>query len=68
MKQGMTQADDTLPRRYFDDPSVLRTAKGHHIDREKFAKMKAEFYAMHGWTPGDGKVPAERQKELEAIE
>jgi hypothetical protein len=30
--------------------------------------MKAEFYAMHQWTPGEGKVPAERQKELEAIE
>ena len=68
MKQGMTEADDTLPRRYFDDPSVLRTAKGHHIDREKFAKMKAEFYAMHNWTPGEGKVPEARQKELEAFE
>jgi hypothetical protein len=47
-KQGMTQADDTLPRRYFDDPSVLRTAKGHHIDREKFAEMKADLRADEG--------------------
>ncbi|MEM2870380.1 MAG: aldehyde ferredoxin oxidoreductase family protein [Thermoplasmata archaeon] len=66
-KQGMTEAHDTLPRRYFDDPSPLRAARGHHIDRQKFAKMKAEFYALHGWTE-DGRVPEERRMELEAIQ
>ncbi len=66
-RQGMTAQHDTLPRRYFDDPSPLRAAKGHHIDREKFARMKAEFYQLHGWTE-DGRVTDERRRELEGLQ
>jgi aldehyde:ferredoxin oxidoreductase len=66
-KQGMVADHDTLPARYFDEPSKLRTAKGHHIDRGEFAKMKARFYELHGWNK-DGSLTEERKKELEAIQ
>jgi len=65
--QGMTKANDTLPRRYFDDPSKLKTAKGHHIDRVEFAKAIDRFYKLKGWAE-DGKVKPARVKELEAIQ
>ena len=66
MKQGMTKADDTLPRRYFDDPAPLKIAKGHHIDRKEFAKVLDRYYKLHNWD-NDGKLRPQRVKELEAI-
>jgi aldehyde:ferredoxin oxidoreductase len=66
MKQGMTIANDTLPRRYFDDPAPLKIAKGHHIDRKEFAKLLDKYYQLHDWTK-EGKVKPARVKELEGF-
>ena len=66
MKQGMTKAHDTLPRRYFDDPAPLKTAKGHHIDRKEFAKVLDKYYKLHNWD-SNGNLKPERVSELEAI-
>jgi aldehyde:ferredoxin oxidoreductase len=66
LKQGMTKADDTLPKRYFDDPMPLKMAKGHHVDRKEFALALDRYYKLHDWTEA-GMLKAERVKELEAI-
>jgi aldehyde:ferredoxin oxidoreductase len=66
MKHGLTKAHDTLPKKYFDDPSPLKVAKGHHIDRKEFAQALDRFYEVREWTK-DGKVKEERVSELEAI-
>jgi aldehyde:ferredoxin oxidoreductase len=66
MKHGLTKANDTLPRRYFDDPSPLKVAKGHHIDRKEFAKALDRYYEVKGWSK-EGVVGEDREKELEAI-
>lgn len=66
MKQGLTMDDDTLPKRYFDDPMPLKIAKGHHIDREQFKQAIDRYYKLRGWTE-DGKLKPERIKELESI-
>ena len=63
---GRSRADDTLPKRYFDDPMPGRVTKGHHIDREKFQKMLDEYYAARGWDH-EGRLPAERLAELDAL-
>ncbi|MEK7784546.1 MAG: aldehyde ferredoxin oxidoreductase C-terminal domain-containing protein, partial [Chloroflexota bacterium] len=63
---GRTRADDTLPKRYFDDPMPGRVTKGHHIDREKFQKMLDEYYAARGWDH-EGHLPAERLAELDTL-
>jgi aldehyde:ferredoxin oxidoreductase len=63
---GITRADDTLPKRYFDDPMPARKAKGHHIDRQKFQVMLDEYYTERGWD-GDGQVPSNRQKSIEEL-
>lgn len=49
VKLGVSRKDDTLPKRYFDDPMPLRLAKGHHIDRTEFQKMLSRYYALRGW-------------------
>ncbi len=66
LKQGMTKAHDTLPRRYFDDPAPLKLAKGHHIDRKEFAKVLDKYYNLHGWTL-EGNVKPARMAELENL-
>ena len=63
---GLTRADDTLPKRYFDDPMPARKTKGHRVDRQQFQIMLDEYYAERGWDK-DGAVPAERQAEIDQL-
>lgn len=66
LELGRTRADDTLPKRYFDDPMPARVTRGHAIDRAKFQIMLDEYYAARGWTP-DGRLPAKRLAELDEL-
>jgi aldehyde:ferredoxin oxidoreductase len=63
---GLTKKDDTLPKRYFDDPMPLKIGKGHHIDRKEFSKMLDRYYKLRGWDE-KGMVQPERVKELEGL-
>jgi aldehyde:ferredoxin oxidoreductase len=45
-RRGLTAADDTLPRRWFDEPNTFGPFKGEKIDREKFNDMKRRFYQV----------------------
>jgi aldehyde:ferredoxin oxidoreductase len=49
VREGLSRADDTLPRRYFDEPIPEGPAKGHFIDRAGFDEMLDEYYRLHGW-------------------
>ena len=65
-REGISRKDDTLPKRYFDDPMPLNIAKGHHIDRKEFDKLLSRYYKLHRWTE-DGQVKEDRVKKLEAL-
>jgi aldehyde:ferredoxin oxidoreductase len=63
---GMTRADDTLPKRYFDDPMPARQTKGHHIDRAQFQNMLDDYYNERGWDR-DGRVSVESIAEIDNL-
>src|SRR5271157_175454 len=48
-KDGISRRDDTLPRRYFEEPVPDGPSKGQIIVREEFARMLDEYYRLHGW-------------------
>jgi len=65
LREGFSKKDDSLPERYFKEPTPigLPVAKNKKIDREKFNKMLDEYYELHGWD-NNGIPPAETLKKL----
>ncbi len=65
LREGFSKKDDTLPQRYFREPTPtgLPMVKGKKINREKFDKMLDEYYELHKWDK-NGKPPRKRLKEL----
>ncbi len=63
VKDGMTRKEDTLPKRYFDEPVVEGPAQGEVILREAFDKMVDEYYRLHGWD-GNGVPKKETIRRL----
>ena len=45
---GLTEHDDTLPERWFDEAITVGPFAGEKLDREQFAELKARFYALTG--------------------
>lgn len=66
IREGITRKDDTLPKRYFDEPMKLKFGKGHRIDREKFQEMLSGYYRLRGWDES-GLLSSERQREIESF-
>lgn len=62
-REGIKRPDDTLPRRYFDEPMPHGVAKGHKIDREQFKGMLDRYYKLRKWDE-EGVVPDERVSEI----
>ncbi len=50
-REGFSRKDDTLPERYFKEPTPigLPRVKNRKIDKGKFEKMLDEYYTLHGW-------------------
>ena len=46
---GISRKDDTLPKRYFEEPIPAGPAKGCVIKRKDFDRMLDEYYHLHGW-------------------
>jgi len=47
LREGITSKDDTLPKRFFDEPLGK---EGKTIKREELQKMLQDYYALRGWT------------------
>jgi aldehyde:ferredoxin oxidoreductase len=65
-REGLTKLDDTLPRRFFDEPMQQATTAGHYIDREKFADLLIRFYRLRGWDD-EGRLSGKRTAEIQKI-
>ncbi len=47
LREGLTPKEDTLPKRFFDEPLGK---DGKTIRREEFQKMLQDYYALRGWS------------------
>jgi aldehyde:ferredoxin oxidoreductase len=63
-REGVTRKDDVLPDRFFNEPVHGGVAEGRILDREKFEKMKDEYYALRGWDIKTGNPTRKRLEEL----
>ncbi|TYO94907.1 aldehyde:ferredoxin oxidoreductase [Geothermobacter ehrlichii] len=45
---GLRARDDTLPKRWFEEPIQVGPFKGEKIDRERFEELKQRFYHLSG--------------------
>jgi len=49
IREGLTRKDDTLSERMFREPLKDGPWKGEFLDKQKFEKMKDEYYMLRGW-------------------
>ncbi len=64
IREGFSRKDDTLPERYFNEPTPvgLPIVRGKKIDRGKFERMLDEYYKLHGWDPEGNPTPEALQR------
>lgn len=63
---GVSRKDDTLPRRWFEEPITVGRFKGEKIDRLEFDQMLSRFYDISDLTE-DGVPRPEWRAELESV-
>lgn len=63
MREGWTQADDTLPPRALDEKLPDGVAEGVGLPREELDLMIAAYYRARGWND-DGTIPESKLQEL----
>ena len=63
LSHGWTRADDTLPRRVFEETLPTGSAAGVGLSREELDMMVRSYYRARGWTE-DGRVPREKLAAL----
>ncbi|MBE0616715.1 MAG: aldehyde ferredoxin oxidoreductase family protein [Proteobacteria bacterium] len=54
IREGLTEADDWLPPRFFDEPLP---ENGAVMTRDELEQMRSEYYRMRGWNAA-GRPPA----------
>jgi len=57
--QGWTPAEDTLPRRFFEEPLGEGSSQGARLDPDRLAAQVRAYNLFRGWT-AEGYVPADR--------
>jgi len=63
VREGVTRKDDTVPRRFMEEPLPSGPVKGHRLTLEDFNKMLDEYYKLRGWDE-EGKPTKEKLREL----
>jgi len=63
VREGLTRADDVLPRRLLEEPLPEGPAQGHKV--EKLDQMLDAYYEFRGWDKKTGKPTPEKLKDLD---
>lgn len=64
VRQGLTRAEDSLPKKFFEKPLAKGKYAGAVLDRAKFEQMKDEYYELRGWDKQSGIPTKEKLAEL----
>ncbi|MDR3605515.1 MAG: aldehyde ferredoxin oxidoreductase family protein [Syntrophaceae bacterium] len=64
VRQGLRREDDSLPKKFFEQPLKKGKYEGQVLDREKFEEMKNEYYELRGWDKKTGIPTREKLEEL----
>ncbi|MEJ2641999.1 MAG: aldehyde ferredoxin oxidoreductase family protein [Desulfosarcinaceae bacterium] len=64
VRQGLRRKDDSLPKKFFEEPLKSGPYEGEVMDEKKFEQMKDEYYEIRGWDKTNG-VPS--REKLEAL-
>ncbi len=64
LREGLTAADDTLPRRFFGPFQKGETRGSEPMDEEGFRWAKSRYYEMMGWDPQTGAPAREALERL----
>jgi len=62
VREGLTRADDTLPKRLIEEPLPEGAAEGHRV--EKLDQSLDAYYEFRGWDKNTGRPTPEKLKEL----
>jgi aldehyde:ferredoxin oxidoreductase len=62
IREGLTRADDILPKRLLEEPLPEGAAEGHKV--EKLDQSLDAYYEFRGWDKNTGKPTPEKLKEL----
>ena len=65
IREGLTRKDDTLPRRFLEEPMADGPAKGQVV---KLAQMLDEYYECRGWDRVSGFPTRECLEKLDLKE
>ncbi|WP_027370294.1 aldehyde ferredoxin oxidoreductase family protein [Desulfovermiculus halophilus] len=49
LREGLNPADDTLPKRFMQDPLPSGPNKGHRFSAQDMAFMLKDYYSLRGW-------------------
>lgn len=63
LREGFTRSDDTLPKRFMEEPLPSGPHKGHMITREILDHLLDDYYTARGWSR-EGTPTAARLKQL----
>jgi len=63
VRDGLTRADDTLPKRLLEEPLPEGAAKGHMV--KKLDQSLDAYYEFRGWDKKTGKPTPEKLKDLD---
>ncbi|HED14795.1 MAG TPA: aldehyde ferredoxin oxidoreductase [Gammaproteobacteria bacterium] len=64
--RGLGAKDDTLPRRWFEEPNTAGPFKGERIDKDTFELLKQRFYRLSG-LEADGLPSSQWWHKLSAV-
>jgi aldehyde:ferredoxin oxidoreductase len=49
LREGISPAEDSLPRRFVEEPLPSGPFKGHRITEDDMAALRGDYYRLRGW-------------------